>query len=311
MPLTTMELQQKAQNASRIEIHAKSTGVSAALLAALEKSKPTRSVPEQIVSPLSKTCQTVFKTISNIVNPPSSSSASKAHEHGVPTGLFRLPLEIREQIYGLVTGHKTVLKIPENYHKPRPSGGSSHNGSLSLLQTCRQIYVESSTSVYTQNTFQFENHNDFLAFAHSINPIFLSHITSLTFDLKSILRVGGTPYDHQCPRFTVHWIDDSVESQWSHVWDVIASMDNLTAVKVFLQDPGFPEWDGMQCLCLLEKEILRPLWKVKRCLEVFEMDVPWVDTSSWGSMKFYQAITEGARFNLTRRGINPMPRTRR
>ena len=139
MPLTTMELQQKAQNASRIEIHAKSTGVSAALLAALEKSKPTRSIPEQIISPLSKTCQTVLKTISNIVNAPSSSSSSKAHEHGVPTGLFRLPLEIREQIYGLVTGYKTVLKIPENYHKPRPSGGSSHNGSLSLLQTCRQM----------------------------------------------------------------------------------------------------------------------------------------------------------------------------
>jgi len=57
-------------------------------------------------------------------------------------------------------------------------------------------------------------------------------------------------------------------------------MDNLIELKVFLQDPGFPEWDGMQCVCLPEREILAALWKVKRRLKVFEMDVPWVDTSS-------------------------------
>lgn len=87
-------------------------------------------------------------------------------------------------------------------------------------------------------------------------------------------------------------------------------MDNLIELKVFLQDPGFPEWDGMQCLCLPEGEILAPLLKVKRRLRVFEMDVPWVDTSSWESLKSSQPITQGAPFNLTRRGINPIPRGR-
>jgi len=139
MPLTTMESKLKAQNAARIEIRAKSTGVPSALLEALENSKPTRSIPQAIFSPLSKTSQAVYKSLLNLVNSPSSSSAWKTHEHGVPSGLFRLPLEIREQIYGLVTGHKTVLKIPENYHKPRPSQGRSNNGSTSLLQTCRQM----------------------------------------------------------------------------------------------------------------------------------------------------------------------------
>ncbi|TVY91345.1 hypothetical protein LAWI1_G003657 [Lachnellula willkommii] len=290
-----MESKPKAQN--------EPTGVPSALLAALELSKPTRSIPQEIFSPASKASQSVYKTLSNLINPPPYSLAWKAHEHGVPTGLFRLPLEIREQIYGLVTGHKTVLKIPENYHKPRSSRGRSNNGSTSLLQTCRQIYAEASTRVYTQNTFHFQNHNDFLAFAHAINPIFLSRITSLTFDLNSILLVGGTPYDHQCPRFTIYWTD-GVEAQWSHVWSIIAAMDNLTELKVFLQDPGSPEWDGMQCLCLRERALLAPLRKVKRRLAVFEMDVPWVDTSSWGSLKSSQPITQGAPFNLTRRGIN-------
>jgi len=170
-------------------------------------------------------------------------------------------------------------------------------------------YDQASTIIYTHNTFRFQNHNDFLAFAHAINPISLSHVTSLTFDLRSILRVDGTPYDHQCPRFTVHWVN-GVEAQWSHVWNIIAAMDNLIEVKVFLQDPGFPEWDGMQCLCLPEREILAPLWKVKRRLKVFDMNVPWVDTSSWASLNSSQPIVQEAPFNLIRRGVDPLPRSR-
>ncbi|KAE8448683.1 hypothetical protein EG329_008898 [Mollisiaceae sp. DMI_Dod_QoI] len=309
MPLTTTELKLKAQNAARIETRAKSIGIPSALLAALEKSKPNRSIPQEIFSPLFKTSQTVYKSLSNLVNPPSASLAWKAHEHGVPTGLFRLPLEIREQIYGLVIGQKTVLKIPENYHKLQPSRGRSNNGPTSLLQTCRQIYAEASLNIYTQNTFHFQNHDDFLAFAHAVNPVFLSRITCLTFDLNSILRVDGDPYQHQCPRFTVHWVD-GVEPQWSHVWDIIAAMDNLIELKVFLQDPGFPKWERMQCLCLPEREILAPLRKVKRRLRIFEVDVPWVDTSSWVSLKSSQPVMEGAMFNLTRRGISPLPRIR-
>jgi hypothetical protein len=94
-----------------------------------------------------------------------------------------------------------------------------------------------------------------------------------------------------------------VEPQWSHVWNIIAAMDNLIELKVFLQDPGFPEWDGMQCICCVEKDMLAPLWKVKRRLRVFEMNVPWVDLG-----KHYHAITEEAPFSLRRIGIDPLPR---
>jgi hypothetical protein len=141
MPLTTAELKLKAQNAARLETRAKSAGIPLALLAALEESKPTRSIPQEIFFSLSQISQTVYESLSRPVNSPSSSLAWKAHEHGAPTGLFRLPLEIREQIYGLVVGDKAVLKIPEYYHKPRPSRGSLIKGSNSLLRTCRQMQV--------------------------------------------------------------------------------------------------------------------------------------------------------------------------
>ena len=134
-----MESDLKAQDRSRIGNQAKSSGISPALLAALESSKPSHFLPQKIVAPLSETWQTIHKLLSNLVDPHSFPSAWKAREHGVPTGLFRLPLEIREQIYGLVAGHRTILKIPEYYYKPRQSGGDSNNGLLSLFQTCRQL----------------------------------------------------------------------------------------------------------------------------------------------------------------------------
>jgi hypothetical protein len=166
-------------------------------------------------------------------------------------------------------------------------------------------------SIFTQNTFHFQNHNDFLAFAHTVNPIFLSRITSLTFDLNSIIYLDGTPFDHQCPRYTVERVD-GVKPQWSHAWNIIAAMDNLTELRVFLQDPGIPEFNGMQCLLMpdTEGEILAPLWKVKRRLRVFEMNVPWVDTSSWDSMESFQPVIQSAPFNLTRRGITRPPMSR-
>lgn len=85
-------------------------------------------------------------------------------------------------------------------------------------------------------------------------------------------------------------------------------MDNLEELNVFLQDPSSPEWDDRQCycLCLASGEIIAPLWKVKRGLRVFEVDVPWTDTSSWEYMESSTPITEGAPFNLTERGITPV-----
>jgi hypothetical protein len=132
----------------------------------------------------------------------------------------------------------------------------------------------------------------------------LNQITSLSFDLNSILFVDGTPYDHQCPRFTVDVID-GVMPQWSHLWAIIAALENLVSIKVFLRDPGSPEWDDKQCLFLSESVILGPLWKVKSKMEVFELDVPWCftdDRHPWPGKQ----IVRDAPFNLIRRGITDM-----
>ncbi|TVY80821.1 hypothetical protein LSUE1_G004010 [Lachnellula suecica] len=285
-------MERKSQILAMDETQERSNEVPAALLSALEESKPAPSIPQKIFTPLSKASQVVYNSLLNLNITP---VPTFTHKHGVPTGLFRLPLEIRQQIYGLVTGDNTTFKISEGHHKVGSSHGSFNNGPTSLLQTCRQIYTEASTRIYTRNTFNFQHHNDFLAFTHAVNPVHLNQITCLDFDMDSIIRVDGTPYDHQCPRYTVYWID-GVKPQWSHVWSIIAAMDNLMGLKVILQDPGFPEWSGMQCLCVHESDILAPLLHVKRKLDFFEVDVPWV------SLK-HTSISPDAPFRLTRRGI--------
>lgn len=141
MPLTPKEVKLKAENAARIESRAKSIGIPPALQAALENTKAPRSIPEQIFLPLSKTSQTVYNLLSSLIQPPSSSSACLVSNHVVPTGLFRLPLEIREQIYDLLLGNKAIIKIPKNHHQRRAHRERPNNGSASLLQTCRQILV--------------------------------------------------------------------------------------------------------------------------------------------------------------------------
>jgi hypothetical protein len=144
MPLNTKESELREQKVAQRELRAKSIGVPPALLRALEKSEPTRSISQQTSVALSNTSQNIYKSLRDFIFPTSSSIASRVHDHGVPTGLFRLPLEVREQIYVLVTGHKTVLKIPVNYHRGRldHSGRSARRSSTdpnSLVQTCRQM----------------------------------------------------------------------------------------------------------------------------------------------------------------------------
>jgi hypothetical protein len=164
-------------------------------------------------------------------------------------------------------------------------------------------YTEAITALYSQNTFHFHGHNDFLAFAHEVNPMSLSQITALTFNLDSILSVWGTPYDHQCPRFTVGFID-GVKPQWACLWSIVAAMENLVSIQVFLEDPGAQEWAGMQCLLPFnELEYLEPLWAVATKLRVFEISVPWFNR--WNSPPSQeQSFVQATPFKIIRRGIS-------
>jgi hypothetical protein len=92
------------------------------------------------------------------------------------------------------------------------------------------------------------------------------------------------------------------------MWSIIAALPNLITLNVFLEDPGESEWGGHQCLCVppTDSDVLLPLRKVKQKLKVFEMSVPWVDTSSWLSMENSQPDLEGVGFKLIKRGIKEL-----
>jgi hypothetical protein len=132
-----------AEKVVQRQIHNELIGVSPALIRALANSRQSPSIVQETVVALSKTSQNVSKSLRNLALPPSS-TASRKLGHGVPTGLFRLPLEIREQIYCYITGHNIVVKISKNYQQGLLDGTKipvrwPNNGPKSLLQTCRQM----------------------------------------------------------------------------------------------------------------------------------------------------------------------------
>lgn len=141
----------------------------------------------------------------------------------VASPFFRLPLEIREKIYSEVLGHDTlhIVQLPkrlghlrctasktsythnniicnrECFHPSVPIQTYRHgefinvegtsDNSLSLIQTCRQIYNEASLVLYQTNTFDINHPQTLLFLARTILPSRLASIRNLNLTWSGIL----------------------------------------------------------------------------------------------------------------------------
>ena len=64
------------------------------------------------------------------------------------------------------------LDYPERGIETKPSVGPASPAScLALLQTCRQIYQESSLPFYSINTMHFSDPHELLRFLHHLGPV--------------------------------------------------------------------------------------------------------------------------------------------
>ena len=136
-------------------------------------------------------------------------------------GLFaRLPLEIRQQIYFCALG-KRNLYIAKNRlkgcigHHEDLAHATFHfdhvlpSSKLSFLRTCRQIYFEASSILYTTNTFKvigLDDRSAFLTFSQTIPQERLSSIRSVYIGCLSSQFY-----------FWRQW------KEWEPVWEVIAT----------------------------------------------------------------------------------------
>lgn len=124
---------------------------------------------------------------------------------------------------------------------------------LSLLQTCRQIYVEAAPVLYSTNTFVILGQNNtpgFCDFSRSIRKDRLDLITSMYINCQAM------------------YLEDVFIQDWRQMWEILATkMPGLKVLKVRLIKNFTPPLE-----LALEKDWVRPMLKV-RGLKRFDFDL--------------------------------------
>lgn len=180
--------------------------------------------------------------------------------------LSRLPLELREEIYGYVLGGTVIhlVQIPRRIvhsrcRLPHPSDGlrscrpaiqtpldpclgSVASANVALLKTCRQIYCEASKILYAVNTFDVNRLSTFISFTETIIPARLAAITRLHVSWEIGSR--HSPSTHTYLELGFHG--------WVRCWHIIAAqMPGLQHLKVHLktvQEPSvYLDWVAPMC----------------------------------------------------------------
>ncbi|RDW57608.1 hypothetical protein BP6252_13690 [Coleophoma cylindrospora] len=230
----------------------------------------------------------------------SSSPSLKAQDHKsvnpTPTRqsqFFRLPLDLRQKVYGYIVGQNELLHVLLRYrasparwrvaYRRCHAGGivddcalkncrefhdlvkGSYYGKFDnvggLFLTSRDIYEEASQVLYNQNTLEFDHPLSFITLSKEISLSSLHSIRSITIDLQRQIYTYGSDNFSLCT--SLH------PNQWLQMWEYISTMSGLEIVRVRFQllIHGWMGWT--------EQEILEPLYNVKQPLRIFEVDMPW------------------------------------
>ena len=149
----------------------------------------------------------------------------------VPMIKAKQDLSDRGSVTKLITPLKDDILVPKTKVKQRsPALGSENEASigparpsscLALLQTCRQIYLESSMLFYTLNTLYLSNPQDMLSFLRHLRPLRCNELGSL--HLEDLL-VSEPMFSQQ----RLNWI----RSQGIFTEDMLALFDTERRDKI-------------------------------------------------------------------------------
>lgn len=169
--------------------------------------------------------------------------------------LTRLPPEIRLEIYRyvlgdnilhLVQGVKRISHVrcratteTDYVRSCRPLAantagrllpGSTSNGNLALVKTCRQIYRESMHILYATNAFDLDYPTTLFYFAESIRPQHLACITKLHVYLPIVAQLWFSHIDDYPGRTPPYDY-----TSWMRFWHIIAiQMPRLADLRLCL-----------------------------------------------------------------------------
>ncbi|KAI9877250.1 MAG: hypothetical protein M1830_004431 [Pleopsidium flavum] len=225
--------------------------------------------------------------------------------------LDRLPPEIRLEIYTYVVGGN-LLHLVQGQERIshvrcrassatdflrtcRPAAantarriipGSTSNGNLALMRTCRQVYIEAMDVLYSTNIFDLDDPRTLLYLSQSIRPQRLASITKL----HVYCPIGSPPRHGRGKRYPIKERPYD-ERTWEQFWHVIATrMPRLLDLKVrFGLRFGIPE-------LRMDDVWVMPLLEIRR-LKRFDFEVQYIDdhradTSSLNAQQLRQELRE-------------------
>ncbi|KAI4266383.1 MAG: hypothetical protein L6R38_008780, partial [Xanthoria sp. 2 TBL-2021] len=193
------------------------------------------------------------------------------------SGLSRLPLEIRQEIWGYVLGREenTLILLPLKIRAipgahPMPSQDSNpyrnNNWHITetgpsfwlhrpaILRTCRQIYIEAVDLLYTENTFVFQSPLILAYFAKAVLPYRFNAIRKVRIWFEQ----NNWPFWPSCSSRGGEKLQPSITTQreeWRQSWQTIAGMENLTTLHVTFDSTLAEYWDDRNA----SRDVLLPL----------------------------------------------------
>ncbi|KAL8782303.1 MAG: hypothetical protein Q9213_005497 [Squamulea squamosa] len=216
--------------------------------------------------------------------------------------LSRLPLELRQEIYTYVIGGSLVHVLRkgkhlahvrckrqtetdfERYCRPHASYtchsgmstlGSTANGNIALLRTCRQVYVEAVEIMYAQNTFEFDHQDLFLLFSWNTLPQRLETIRHLHLNCREDSFSSSF--------FKVEFGSSSWIMMWQHIKEDMPGLKHLRVRILGEQGSSHPSEDRWWVTPMLQL----------RGLKTFQLEY-CAPSNNW--VQFGDGVLEMSRF---------------
>ncbi|KAL2047291.1 hypothetical protein N7G274_001311 [Stereocaulon virgatum] len=141
--------------------------------------------------------------------------------------LTNLPFELRQFIYQSCLGGHQISLFPNPKRLNGTGASSPQSNLLALLLTCKQIYTEAISTLYTHNIFSTSSLYCILHLNDLILPQRVNTIRSFTLYWTSGTLPQQTSHDHRY-EYT------SKYTQWAIVWANLAAMQGLEDLRVEL-----------------------------------------------------------------------------
>ncbi|KAF1912419.1 hypothetical protein BDU57DRAFT_551268 [Ampelomyces quisqualis] len=120
--------------------------------------------------------------------------------------LLALPAEIRSQIFHYALGGKTFRQIYKSWNRrPFQCEPSEHIHAFALLQTCRQIYVETAAVPFASNAFTVDDCSMLKNSCRPFTKYQIRNIKELQIELPNVL-LSAPPDPSLARKFRAHYL---------------------------------------------------------------------------------------------------------